>query len=48
MADIRDWVENLGGEEQTETNGITDGIKSDEEIEDIRSEPEEDTEEPHP
>ena len=48
MADIRDWVENLGGEEQTETNGIPNGIKSDEEIEDIRPEPEEDTEEPHP
>ena len=48
MTDIRDWVENLGGEEQTETNGIPDGIKSDEEIEDIRPEPEKDTEEPHP
>ena len=50
MADIRDWVENLGGEEhlELETNGIPDGINTDEEIEDIRPEPEEDTEEPHP
>ena len=46
VADILDWVENPKGEEdfQLETNKIPDEIDSDERIEDIQPEPEEDTE----
>ena len=47
---VLDWVENPEGEEDFElqTNKIPDEIDSDEGIEDIQPEPEEDTEQPHP
>ena len=50
MADILDLVENLEGEEdfELETNKIPDEINRTEEIEDSESEPEQDTDEPHP
>ena len=49
MADILDWVGNREGEEdfELETNRIPYEIDSDEEIENIQLETEEDTEEPH-